>query len=77
MTARTSASSARPCATPGSARSPAVYPEARAEFDTTLIRLHASPAPLQQKLVPGAHLSLAADDKGTARPAVHSWLAEP
>ena len=34
----------------------AVYPEARADFDTTIIRLHASPAPLQQKLVPGAHL---------------------
>ena len=44
----------------------AVYPEARAEFDTTLIRLHTSPAPLQQKLVRGAHLSLAADDNGTA-----------
>ena len=29
----------------------AVYPEARADFDTTIIRLHASPAPLQQKLV--------------------------
>jgi len=43
----------------------AVYPEARADFDTTLIRLYASPAPLQQKLVPGAHLRLAADDKGT------------
>ena len=44
----------------------AVYPEARADFDTTIIRLHASPAPLQQKLVPGAHLKLASDDKGTA-----------
>jgi Plasmid encoded RepA protein len=44
----------------------AVYPEARAEFDTTLIRLHMSPAPLQQKLIRGAHLSLTADDKGTA-----------
>jgi hypothetical protein len=43
----------------------AVYPEARADFDTTLIRLHASPAPLQQKLVPGVHLRLASDDKGT------------
>jgi len=42
-----------------------VYPEARADFDTTLVRLYASPAPLQQKLVPGAHLRLAADDKGT------------
>ena len=35
----------------------AVYPEARADFDTTVIRLHASPPPLQQKLVRGAHLS--------------------
>ena len=43
----------------------AVYPEARADFDTTLVRLYASPAPLQQKLIPGAHLKLAADDKGT------------
>jgi Plasmid encoded RepA protein len=50
----------------------AVYPEARADFDTTIIRLHASPAPLQRKLVPGAHLTLVApaakptDDVGTA-----------
>jgi hypothetical protein len=42
-----------------------VYPEARADFDTTLIRLHASPAPLQQKLVPGARLALVSDDKST------------
>lgn len=38
----------------------AVYPEARADFDTTVIRLHASPAPLQRKLVSGAHLALVA-----------------
>jgi len=43
----------------------AVYPEARADFDTTLVKLYASPAPLAQKLFPGAHLRLAADDKGT------------
>ncbi len=43
----------------------AVYPEARADFDTTLIRLHASPAPLQQKRVPGAHLTLVTDENGT------------
>jgi hypothetical protein len=43
----------------------AVYPEARADFDTTIIRLHASPAPLQKKLVPGTHLALVADDKST------------
>jgi hypothetical protein len=48
----------------------AVYPEARADFDTTVIRLHASPAPLQRKLVAGAHLTIvppaaeATDDKG-------------
>ena len=40
----------------------AVYPDARADFETTIIRLHASPAPLQQKLVHGAHLRLASDD---------------
>ncbi|MCB8882709.1 hypothetical protein ACELLULO517_20865 [Acidisoma cellulosilytica] len=44
----------------------AVYPEAKAEFDTSIIRLYGSPAPLQQKLVPGANLRLVtADDKGT------------
>ena len=43
----------------------AVYPEAKADFDTTVVRLYASPAPLQQKLVPGAHLKLASDDKST------------
>jgi hypothetical protein len=44
----------------------AVYPEARAEFDTTVVRLHASPAPLQQKLVAGAHLRVVGtDEKGT------------
>lgn len=43
----------------------AVYPEARADFDTTVIRLHASPPPLKQKLVPGAHLSVVTDDTGT------------
>jgi hypothetical protein len=43
----------------------AVYPEARADFDTTIIRLYASPAPLQQRLVLGAHLTVVADEKGT------------
>lgn len=42
-----------------------VYPEARADFDTTLIKLYASPAPLQQRLVVGAHLKLASDAKST------------
>lgn len=36
----------------------AVYPEARAEFDATLIRLHASPAPLNRTVVRGADLWL-------------------
>ena len=46
-----------------------VYPEAKAEFDTSVIRLYGSPAPLQQKLVQGANLRLVtADDKGTAAP---------
>jgi hypothetical protein len=44
----------------------AVYPEARADFDTTVIRLYASPPPLQQKLVQGAHLTVVTDEKGTA-----------
>ncbi len=43
----------------------AVYPEAKADFDTTLIRLYASPSPLQQKLIPGAHLRLVTDEKST------------
>jgi hypothetical protein len=47
----------------------AVYPEARADFDTTLVRLHASPAPLQQKLVQGARVTLVADENGTSESA--------
>jgi hypothetical protein len=43
----------------------AVYPEARAEFDTAVIRLHASPPPLQQKPVRGAHLAVVTDDRRT------------
>jgi len=43
----------------------AVYPEARAEFDTTVIRLHSSPPPLQQKPVRGAHLTVVTDDTRT------------
>ena len=42
----------------------AVYPEARADFATTVIRLQSSPAPLQQKLVAGAQLRLATDENG-------------
>lgn len=47
----------------------AVYPDARAEFDTTIIRLHASPAPLQRTLVALARPAGAApatDGDGTA-----------
>ena len=36
----------------------AVYPEARADFDATLIRLYASPAPLSRTVVRGADLRL-------------------
>lgn len=43
----------------------AVYPEARADFDTSVIRLHASPPPLQQKTVPGAYLRVVTDDTST------------
>jgi Plasmid encoded RepA protein/DnaA N-terminal domain len=46
----------------------AVYPEARADFAGAVIRLHASPPPLKQTLVPGAHLTLVTDDKGTPPP---------
>jgi hypothetical protein len=43
----------------------AVYPEAKADFDTVQIKLYASPAPLQQKRIPGVRLTAAPDDKGT------------
>jgi hypothetical protein len=46
-----------------------VYPEARAEFDTSVIRLFASPAPLQRRLVAGVPLALVTDDKGAPEPA--------
>ncbi|MDO9713083.1 replication protein RepA [Paracraurococcus lichenis] len=59
----------------------AVYPEARAEFDTSIIRLHASPAPLQQKLVQGAKLAVIAgssiDDKGTPAPTLLPTVTLP
>jgi hypothetical protein len=53
----------------------AVYPEARADFDTTVIRLYASPPPLQQKLFPGAHLAVVTDDNGT--PPRHGEMGRP
>ncbi|MBV8914897.1 MAG: hypothetical protein JOZ05_17895, partial [Acetobacteraceae bacterium] len=40
----------------------AVYPEARAEFDSTVIRLHLSPPPLQQTRVKGAALAVVRTD---------------
>ncbi|HYZ62278.1 MAG TPA: replication protein RepA [Acetobacteraceae bacterium] len=45
----------------------AVYPEARAEFDSTVIRLYPSPAPLRQARVKGAALTLVppTDAEGT------------
>jgi hypothetical protein len=46
----------------------AVYPEAKAEFGTGIIKLYASPAPLQQKFVPGMHLKLVSDDGGAVSP---------
>lgn len=45
----------------------AVYPEARADFDTTAVKLYASPAPLQQRAVRGASLTLISDDKGSVQ----------
>jgi len=35
-----------------------VYPEARVEFDTTVVRLHPSPPPLSQTVVTGARLHI-------------------
>lgn len=45
-----------------------VYPEARAEFDTTSVRLFASPPPLHQKSVRGLTLVSGTDDNGTLGP---------
>lgn len=56
-----------------------VYPEARADFDTTMIRLHASPAPLQRTFVSGARLHAAplpTDAEGTPHEDPCSQLAE-
>lgn len=41
----------------------AVYPEARADFDSTIIRLYASPAPLNRTVVRGADLCLVPNTK--------------
>jgi len=45
-----------------------VYPEARADFDATLIRLHASPAPLSRTVVKGADLQLVTAARKAAAP---------
>ena len=55
----------------------AVYPEARADFDTTLVRLYASPAPLQQKLVVISNQPPSTDDKGAASAAALTDNALP
>ncbi len=44
-----------------------VYPEARAEFDTSVVRLYASPAPLDQRPIRVVALK-PADEKGTPAP---------
>ena len=49
-------------------RSKRISGQAKADFDTTLIRLYASPAPLQQKLISGAQLQVVADAKGALSP---------
>lgn len=53
-----------------------VYPEARAEFDTSVIRLYSSPAPLQKRLVPGSHLALVSEaSPAQTEPAAHAAIA--
>jgi hypothetical protein len=59
----------------------AVYPDARAEFDTTIIRLHASPAPLQRTLValarppkPAPETDGDGTERGSAAPAPRVFM---
>jgi len=54
----------------------AVYPEARADFDATLIRLYASPAPLSRTIVKGAALSLVPPDAKTPPPVLTALLTD-
>ena len=54
----------------------AVYPEARADFDATLIRLHASPAPLSRAIVKGTALSLVPPDGETSLPVLTGPLTD-
>ena len=54
-----------------------VYPDARADFDTTFVRLYESPAPLQQRLVSGARLALVTDDEGTPPPSLSPMPRKP
>ena len=52
----------------------AVYPAARAEFDTKAVRLYPSPAPLERKLLSIACARPAAtDDLGTPPPVPATW----
>ncbi|MGC9270699.1 replication protein RepA [Acidiphilium sp.] len=50
----------------------AVYPEAKADFGTGLIKLHSSPPPLHQKPVRGLALVATTDGKGTVNDRVES-----
>ena len=54
-----------------------VYPEARADFDTTIIRLHSSPAPLQQTQVRGARFAVVTDDTRTAESPLDAARSDP
>lgn len=54
-----------------------VYPEARAEFDTTAVRLYPSPPPLHQKSIRGLTLVPDTDEKGTPTLEGEPAIAEP
>ena len=54
-----------------------VYPEARADFDTTIIRLHSSPAPLQQTQVRGARFAVVTDDTRTPESPLDAARSDP
>jgi hypothetical protein len=52
----------------------AVYPEARADFDTTVIRLHPSPAPLQRRVLRLVESKPASPPQTTAEPSMEEAL---
>lgn len=54
-----------------------VYPEARAEFDTTAVKLYPSPPPLHQKSIKGLTLVPDTDEKGTSTQAAPPGNTEP